>query len=178
MDINYSAEDLCNITIDLIKVSEYKEDIYIRPLAYKSEEKVANLKLHELESNWFNDSSLEIILIMINPLDAKLFMEEASWLNDANRVKLIGLYTTSILAKTEAIMAGFDEAILNFDGVYLKEVVKIYLYREMVIYYTFWNWKLSFRNNKRLCFWNSLNEFGIEIIREKFTEEIYLADEV
>ena len=52
MDINYSVEDLCNITIDLIKASEYKEDIYIRPLAYKSEEKVANLKLHELESNF------------------------------------------------------------------------------------------------------------------------------
>ena len=32
-------------------------------------------------------------------------------------VKLSGLYTTSILAKTEAIMAGFDEAILlNHDG--------------------------------------------------------------
>ena len=48
MDINYSVQDLCNITIDLIKASGYKEDIYIRPLAYKSEEKVANLKLHEL----------------------------------------------------------------------------------------------------------------------------------
>ena len=32
-------------------------------------------------------------------------------------VKITGLYTTSILAKTEAIMAGFDEAILlNHDG--------------------------------------------------------------
>ena len=52
MDINYSVQDLCNITIDLIKASEYKEDIYIRPLAYKSEEKVANLKLHELDSSF------------------------------------------------------------------------------------------------------------------------------
>ena len=52
MDINYSVEELCDITINLIKESGYKEDIYIRPLAYKSEEKVANLKLHELESDF------------------------------------------------------------------------------------------------------------------------------
>ena len=32
-------------------------------------------------------------------------------------VKLTGLYTTSILAKTEAVMAGYDEAVLlNHDG--------------------------------------------------------------
>ena len=52
IDINYSVEELCDITVNLIKESGYKEDIYIRPLAYKSDEKVANLKLHELASNF------------------------------------------------------------------------------------------------------------------------------
>ena len=51
IDIPYSCEDLCEITIELIKRSGYKEDVYIRPLAYKSAEIVANLKLQELENS-------------------------------------------------------------------------------------------------------------------------------
>ena len=45
-------------------------------------------------------------------------------------VKLSGLYTTSILAKTEAVASNFDEAILlkRTDGMlFLKVVEKIYL---------------------------------------------------
>ena len=52
IDLPYSCEELCEITIELIKRSGYKEDVYIRPLAYKSAEIVANLKLQELESNF------------------------------------------------------------------------------------------------------------------------------
>ena len=33
IDLPYSCEDLCEITIELIKRSGYKEDVYIRPLA-------------------------------------------------------------------------------------------------------------------------------------------------
>jgi len=43
LDIPYSVDDLCKITLDLVKESGYKQDLYIRPLAYKSEELVANL---------------------------------------------------------------------------------------------------------------------------------------
>jgi len=119
ININYSIEELCDITINLIKESGYKEDIYIRPLAYKSEEKVANLKLHELES--------EFALMIIpfgNYIDNEkpIRCQTSSWRRPHDSmmptgVKLSGLYTTSILAKTEATMSGFDEAILlNFDG--------------------------------------------------------------
>ena len=119
ININYSIEELCDITINLIKESGYKEDIYIRPLAYKSEEKVANLKLHELESKF-----ALMIIPFGNYIDNEkpIRCQTSSWRRPHDSmmptgVKLSGLYTTSILAKTEATMAGFDEAILlNFDG--------------------------------------------------------------
>ena len=44
LDIPQTVDDLCNITIDLIKDCGYQQDLYIRPLAYKSQELVANLK--------------------------------------------------------------------------------------------------------------------------------------
>ena len=119
IELPYSVGDLIGITTELIKKCGYKEDIYIRPLAYKSEEKVANLKLHELASDF---------TLMIVPFgnyidnEKSIKCQTSSWRRPDDSmmptgVKLSGLYTTSILAKTEAIMAGFDEAILlNHDG--------------------------------------------------------------
>ena len=49
LDIPYSVEELCQITLELINKCGYQEDLYIRPLAYKSDELVANLKLQEIE---------------------------------------------------------------------------------------------------------------------------------
>ena len=118
LDIPYSLEDLCNITVELVERSGYSQDLYIRPLAYKSAEMVANLKLQELESDF--------CLIAV-PFGSYLGTDvlrccTSSWrrVDDAMipaRFKISGIYVNSILAKTEATMAGFDEAIiLNQDG--------------------------------------------------------------
>ena len=119
LDIPYSADDLCEITTDLVAKCGYSQDLYIRPLAYKSEELVANLKLHELASDF---------TLIVNPFGAYIDAEGAircctsSWrrIDDTiipPRVKISGHYVNSILAKTEAVLAGFDEAImLTQDG--------------------------------------------------------------
>ena len=52
LDIPYTLEDLCRITTELVQNCGYQEDLYIRPLAYKSQELVANLKLQELDSDF------------------------------------------------------------------------------------------------------------------------------
>ena len=119
MDIPYSVDDLCQITVDLLQSCGYTEDVYIRPIAYKSEELVANLKLHELSSDF---------ALMVVPFGSYIDADGAircctsSWrrMDDTNtppRVKISGNYVNSILAKTEAVLAGFDEGILlNMDG--------------------------------------------------------------
>ena len=123
MDIPYSADDLCEITIDLIKKSQYQQDLYIRPLVYKSEELVANLKLQELSSDF---------ALMMVPFGAYLESDGAlkcctsSWrrVDDTiipPRVKISGHYVNSILAKTEATLAGFDEAIMLTQDGYVSE---------------------------------------------------------
>ena len=118
LDIPYSLDDLCKITTELVSRCGYTEDIYIRPLAYKSAERVANLKLHELESDF---------CLMTMPFGSYLEADAlrcctSTWRRPDDqsippRFKLTGIYINSILAKTEAVLAGFDEAIvLNQDG--------------------------------------------------------------
>ena len=118
IDIPYSLEELCKITVELVERCGSTEDLYIRPLAYKSAEKVANLKLQDLESDF---------CLMAMPFGSYLGTDvlrccTSSWrrVDDAMmpaRFKISGIYINSILAKTEATLAGFDEAIiLNQDG--------------------------------------------------------------
>ena len=118
MHLPYGVDDLVGITTELLERNGYREDIYIRPLAYKSAERVANLKLHEL------DDGLTIIAVPFGEyIDVPVVRcMTASWRRIDEtmmppRVKLSAGYVNSILAKTDAVLAGFDEAIfLNNDG--------------------------------------------------------------
>ncbi len=118
LDIPYTADQLCDITVDLVERNGHQTDIYIRPLAYKSAEVVANLKLQELAS----DFTL-ITVPFGNYLGTDILRCcTSSWRRvDDNmiptQIKSAGIYVNSLLAKTEATLAGFDEAIiLNQDG--------------------------------------------------------------
>ena len=118
LDIGYSLDELCDITVELVERSGFSSDVYIRPLAYKSAELVANLKLQDLESDF---------CLLAVPFGNYLGTDvlrccTSSWrrVDDPMipaRFKVSGIYVNSVLAKTEATLAGFDEAIiLNQDG--------------------------------------------------------------
>ena len=118
MNLRHTPEELVRLTVELVERSGYREDMYIRPLAYKSAQRVANLKLHEL------DDGLTIIGVPFGSyIDVQVVRcMTASWRRIDEtmmppRVKLSAGYVNSILAKTDAVLAGFDEAIfLNNDG--------------------------------------------------------------
>ena len=121
--VPYTAEELSNITLELVERSGYQQDIYIRPLAFKGEERVAVLKLQDLTDS---------LVIFPIPLGAYLDLDAAArcctstWrrMEDTMippRAKIGGLYVNSVLAKTEATLAGFDEAILLTQEGYVSE---------------------------------------------------------
>lgn len=109
----FDVDRLCRITVDLVKKNGCREDIYVRPLAYKSSETVG-VRLHNLEDDFF---------IFVTPFGPYLDAEKgarcgvSSWrrVDDTMippRGKVTGIYVNSALAKTEAHENGFDEAIL------------------------------------------------------------------
>ena len=48
IDLPYTVDKLCQITVELVAKCGFQEDIYIRPLAYKSSESLG-VRLHDLE---------------------------------------------------------------------------------------------------------------------------------
>jgi len=114
IDLPYSLDEMNKITVDVVKKCGYKEDVYIRPVAYKSTEAMG-VRLHNLDCDFF---------VFAFPWGRYIDTDKArcavsSWRfpKEIARAKLTGLYITNALAKTEAIENGFDEGImLNADG--------------------------------------------------------------
>lgn len=118
INLPYTVEELCQLTAKVVEKSGYREDVYIRPMAYKSSE-VVGVRLHNLEDDFF---------IIVTTLPAYLDADKgvrcctSSWrrVDDTMipaRGKITGIYVNSALAKTEANERGFDEAILlTHDG--------------------------------------------------------------
>ena len=122
ISLKYSADELCKITIDLAKHNGYKEDVYIRPLAYKSSE-VIGLGLTGL------DDDLTIFLAPFGDyLDVSGGIRVCTstwWRIEDNcipaRAKITGAYVNSSLAKAEALENGFAEALMFSSDGHLSE---------------------------------------------------------
>ncbi|MFC1511092.1 branched-chain amino acid transaminase [Candidatus Margulisiibacteriota bacterium] len=110
--VDLSLADLIKVTIELVKRNGYKQDVYIRPLAYKSEEKIG-LGLRGVEDdfaiycapfgNYLDVSKgIKVCLSKYRRISEYAMPQGA---------KLTGTYFNSSLAKAEALGRGYVEAI-------------------------------------------------------------------
>ena len=116
--IGYSREQLEEFTLELCRQEKWNENVYIRPIAYK-DEGVYRVWLHDAKDKF---------AIFSQPIGGYLKKEQgisvavSSWrrVDDTAipaRGKVNGTYVNSSLAKSDAMLSGFDEAILlNQDG--------------------------------------------------------------
>jgi len=118
MEVPQSADDLAEITLELLRRDGLREDVYIRPLIYKSSETIG-VRLHNL------DADVTIFGIPFGQYidtEGGISAQVSSWRRtDDNAIpargKICGAYVNSALAKSEAQLNGFDEAIvLTSDG--------------------------------------------------------------
>jgi branched-chain amino acid aminotransferase len=118
MEVRQSAEELAEITVELLRRDGLREDVYVRPIVYKSSETIG-VRLHNLDAD---------ITIFGVPFGQYIDTEGgiravvSSWRRtDDNAIpargKITGAYVNGALAKSEAQLNGFDEAIvLTADG--------------------------------------------------------------
>jgi branched-chain amino acid aminotransferase len=118
MTLPYSTEELVNYTLELLRRNEFKSDVYIRPLLYTSSEEIG-VRLHNLNRGFF------IYAIPFGnyvEVEAGIRCMVSTWRRVPDqslpaRAKISGAYAQSALAKSEAVEAGYDEAIvLTVDG--------------------------------------------------------------
>lgn len=112
----YSLDDLIGITVELLRRDEYRQDAYMRPIAYKATEDITP-RLYDLD-----DAYAMFTRPQGNYIKLEVRAGTSSWRRvDDNSIpargKITGAYINSSFARTEAHWNGYDEAIvLNQDG--------------------------------------------------------------
>jgi branched-chain amino acid aminotransferase len=118
MEFEHTPQSLTQVTLELLQREGYRSNVYIRPLAFKTDE-IIGVKLHGLH----NDISIVAVpfgTYVSNDTNAHVTI--SSWRRvDDNMIpargKISGAYANSALIKSDAIMSGFDEAlVLTHDG--------------------------------------------------------------
>ena len=118
MEVRQSPQELAEITVELLRRDGLREDVYVRPIVYKSSETIG-VRLHNL------DSDVTIFAVPFGQYidtEGGIRAQVSSWRRtDDNAIpargKITGAYVNGALAKSEAQLNGFDEAIvLTADG--------------------------------------------------------------
>jgi len=117
----YTVDELCQISVELAQKCGFEEDIYVRPVAYKSSEALG-VRVHDISDDY---------VVFIIPWGRYLDVDKArcvvsSWQRPGNnaappQAKIMGNYATNALAKSDAIESGFDEAIMLSPDGYVSE---------------------------------------------------------
>ena len=177
INLPYTIDELCQITIELVARCGFQEAIYIRPLAYKSA-KAIGVRLHDLDCDF---------LVFAIPWGPYLDVDKArccisSWRRpeETPRAKISGLYINNALARTEAIENGFDEAILLTSDGYVSEGssenIFLVIDDKLVTPASYDNFLIGITRDTVITL--AKNELGIETIERHIgRSELYNAEE-
>jgi branched-chain amino acid aminotransferase len=181
IELPYSANDLAEITLDLLRREGWRQDVYIRPLAYKADERIG-VRLHDLT---------DALTIFSQPFGRYIDQEEgahvtfSSWRRvDDNAIpargKISGAYANSALIKSDAVLSGFDEAlVLNADG-HLSEgsAENVFIVRDGVAVTPPVTDNILEGITRRTVLHLLSDELGVEVLERPIDRtEVYLADE-
>ena len=182
MELPYTAESLASSTLALLRTEGYKTDCYIRPLAFYGDE-IIGVRLHNLTPR-VAITSLPFGLYVEN--DENAHCTVSSWRRvDDNMIpargKIAGAYVNSALAKTDAQLSGFDEAIvLSADGhVSEGSAENIFLVRNGVVITPSISENILEGITRRTIINLLKDEMGMEVVERPVDRtELFLADEV
>jgi branched-chain amino acid aminotransferase len=112
ISLPYTVDQLIELSCELIRRNEQREDVYLRPVAYKTDETIG-VKLHGLKDDLLITSEPQGNYVELTGMRCGV----SSWRRvDDNaipaRAKISGAYVNSAFAKSEALQNGFDEAIM------------------------------------------------------------------
>ncbi len=182
MDVAYDEEALIQLTLDLIHADGWQRDIYIRPTIYKADLGIG-VRLHDLRDE---------LCIFIIPFDkyvkndTNAHVTISSWRRiDDNvipaRGKVSGAYANSALIKTDAVRAGFDEALVLDQNGHISEgsAMNIFMLRNGTLITPPVTDNILEGITRRSVIELARNELGLEVIERSIDRtEVFIADEL
>lgn len=182
IDIPYTPEALVATLTELLRIEDFRETAYIRPLAYKSTEMIG-VRLHDVEDGF---------AMFALPFGRYVEREEglhvcfSAWqrVNDnaiPARGKVSGAYANSSLIKTDAVLAGYDEALVLNNAGHISEAsaANFFMVRRGVVYTPPVNADVLEGIVQRSIVELLREGLGVEVVeRDIDRTEAYIADEL
>jgi branched-chain amino acid aminotransferase len=182
MNLPYAEEELVNILLELVRQEGYRLDCYIRPLVYMSDELIG-VRLNDLKPE---------LTIFAVPFGRYVENEEgahvtiSAWRRvDDNAIpargKITGAYINSAFIKTDALLNGFDEAVvLTRDGhVSEGSAENIFMLRDGVVYTPPVKDNILEGITRRTLMTLLRDDLGVDVVERSIDRtELYIADEI
>lgn len=181
MNLPHTAQDLCDISVELVQRNGFEENVYLRPLAYKTACQIGT-KLSPGEDVTIFAVPMGDYVDTTRPLAACV----SSWrrLEDnaiPARGKICGGYVNSALAATEARDNGYDEAIVLNEMGKVSEgaAMNIFIIRHGKLVTTPVYANILEGITRHTVVEIAANELGIETeFRQIDRSELYIAEEI
>jgi branched-chain amino acid aminotransferase len=181
-EVPYNPEQLLLHTQELVRAEGYREDIYIRPLIYKSDELIG-VRLHDLRSE------LTIFAIPFTRYvekDEGAHVTISSWRRiDDNAIpargKFTGAYVNSAFIKSDAARSGFDEAIVLTNDGHVSEgsAMNIFIMRAGKLITPPLTDNILEGITRRTIMTLASQELGLEVVERSIDRtEIFICDEL
>lgn len=136
IELEYTPQELTDLTVELLRAEGYRCNVYIRPLAFKADESIG-VRLHNLRDE------LSIVAVPFERYvanDTNAHVTFSAWRRvDDNMIpargKISGAYANSAFIKTDAALAGFDEALVLTQEGHVSEgsAMNIFMLRDGVV---------------------------------------------
>ncbi|MGZ6316969.1 MAG: branched-chain amino acid transaminase [Anaerolineales bacterium] len=181
MKTTYDEESLMQLTLDVLRRDDWHQDVYMRPTFYKADMGIG-VRLHDLKDEFCmftmpfekyvkNDSNAHVTISSWRRIDDNMIPA---------RGKVAGAYANSALIKTDAVQAGFDEALVLDNNGHVSEgsAMNIFMVRDGVLITPPVTDNILEGITRRTLIELARNELGVPVVERSIDRtEVFIAEE-
>ncbi len=181
MQTSYDIESLIQLTLDVLRTDAWRQDVYMRPTFYKADMGIG-VRLHDLRDDFClftmpfekyvkNDTNAHVTISSWRRIDDNMIPA---------RGKVAGAYANSALIKTDAVLAGFDEALVLDNNGHVSEgsAMNIFMVRDGVVITPPVTDNILEGITRRTIIELARSELGLTVVERSIDRtEVYLSEE-
>jgi branched-chain amino acid aminotransferase len=181
-EVGLDVDELRHLTVELAQREGLRQDCYIRPLVYNTDE-IIGVRLHDLHP----DLAMFVVPFdkyVENDTDAHVTVSSWRRLEDNSlpaRGKITGAYISSAFIKTDAVRSGFDEALVLTQDGHLSEgsAENVFIVRDDVLITPPVTDNILEGITRRTVMTLAQEELGLRVLERSIDRsEIYICDEI
>jgi branched-chain amino acid aminotransferase len=182
MKTDYDEESLIQLTLDLLRTDDWKQDIYFRPTFYKADLGIG-VRLHDIRDE-FSIFVMAYEKYVKNDMDAHVTFSSWRRIDDnviPARAKVAGAYVNSSLIKSDAVQSGFDEALVLDQNGHVSEgsAMNVFMVRDGVLVTPPVTDNILEGITRRTVMELARRELGIDVVERSIDRtEVFIAEEM